>query len=82
MLNKHYNKRYFKWQSQIGEFGGKANLIKFNNLFKPGQKILDFGCGSSYMLKNIKEKNTKLFGIEVNKETKILQKLMKLRFFK
>jgi cyclopropane fatty-acyl-phospholipid synthase-like methyltransferase len=51
-------------------------------LFKPGQKILDFGCGGSYMLKNIKEKNTKLFGIEVNKETKILQKLMKLRFFK
>ena len=46
------------------------NLIKFNNLFKAGQKILDFGCGGGYMLKNIKEKNTLLHGVEVNKEAK------------
>ena len=81
MLNKHYNKRYFKWQSQIGEFGGKANLIKFNNLFKAGQKILDFGCGGGYMLKNIKEKNTKLFGVEVNKEAKKIAKTNGVKVF-
>jgi cyclopropane fatty-acyl-phospholipid synthase-like methyltransferase len=56
MLNKHYNKRYFKWQSYIGEFGGKANLIKFNNLFKPGQKILDFGCGGLHAEKYQRKK--------------------------
>ncbi len=81
MLNKHYNKKYFKWQSQIGEFGGKANSIKFNNLFKAGQKILDFGCGGGYMLKNIKEKNTKLFGVEVNKEAKKIAKTNGVKVF-
>ena len=81
MFNKHYNKKYFKWQSQIGEFGGKANLLKFNNLLKPGQKILDFGCGGGYLLKNIKETNTKLFGVEVNKEAKKIAKTNGVKVF-
>jgi len=81
MFNKHYNKKYFKWQSQIGEFGGKANLLKFNNLLKPGQKILDFGCGGGYLLKNIKETNTKLFGVEVNKEAKNIAKTNGVKVF-
>ena len=81
MFNKHYNKKYFKWQSQIGEFGGKANLLKFNNLLKPGQKILDFGCGGGYLLKNIKETNTKLIGVEVNKEAKNIAKTNGVKVF-
>jgi SAM-dependent methyltransferase len=81
MFNKHYNKKYFKWQSQIGEFGGKANLLKFNNLLKPGQKILDFGCGGGYLLKNINETNTKLFGVEVNKEAKKIAKTNGVKVF-
>lgn len=81
MFNKHYNKKYFKWQSQIGEFGGKANLLKFNNLLKPGQKILDFGCGGGYLLKNINETNIKLFGVEVNKEAKKIAKTNGVKVF-
>ena len=81
MLNNHYNKKYFKWQSQIGEFGGKANLIKFNNLLKAGQKILDFGCGGGYILKNIKEKNIKLFGVEVNREARRIAKNNRVKVF-
>ena len=81
MFNKHYNKKYFKWQSQIGEFGGKENLLKFNNLLKPGQKILDFGCGGGYLLKNINETNTKLFGVEVNKEAKKIAKTNGVKVF-
>ena len=81
MINKHYDKKYFKWQSQIGEFGGKANLIKFKNLFKSGQKILDFGCGGGYLLKNIKEANTELYGVEVNNEAKIISETKGIKVF-
>ena len=81
MINKHYDKNYFKWQSQIGEFGGKANLIKFKNLFKSGQKILDFGCGGGYLLKNIKEANTELYGVEVNNEAKIISEAKGIKVF-
>ena len=81
MVNKHYDKNYFKWQSHIGEFGGKANLIKFKNLFKSGQKILDFGCGGGYLLKNIKEANTELYGVEVNNEAKIISETKGIKVF-
>ena len=41
----HYNEKYFEWQSHVGIFGATANIIKFNELIKPNQKVLDFGCG-------------------------------------
>lgn len=61
----HYNKFYFKRQSKVGMFGAIANRIKFMNLIKNNQKVLDFGCGGGYMLSTFS--NISKYGLEVNK---------------
>lgn len=60
----HYDDKYFSSQRSIGEFGGQANLSKFQDYIKPKYNIIDFGCGGGYLLENIKCKNK--IGIEVN----------------
>lgn len=45
MENSNYDKKYFDWQKTIGEFGGKANLFKFEDNIKNTDTVLDFGCG-------------------------------------
>ena len=60
----HYNEKYFDWQSHVGIFGAIANRIKFEELIKPNQKVLDFGCGGGYMLSTFE--NTEKFGVELN----------------
>jgi SAM-dependent methyltransferase len=44
---------YFEWQRQIGESGGHINARKFSRLIKPGDTVLDFGCGSGAMLASL-----------------------------
>jgi len=61
---EHYGKKYFEWQSSIGEFGGWANLTKFNKYINENDIVLDFGCGGGYLLENIL--CNKKIGIEVN----------------
>jgi SAM-dependent methyltransferase len=60
----YYNDKYFDWQAPIGEFGGWANLTKFQPFIHNDFNVIDFGCGGGYLLKNIlcKEK----IGVEVN----------------
>ena len=60
----HYDAQYFKYQSEIGRFGGWANLTKFSDYIRPEMKVLDFGCGGGYLLANItcREK----LGIEIS----------------
>ena len=65
MYESHYNAGYFEWQRIVGEFGGKANLFKFEEYIEDNSDILDFGCGGGYLLKNIHTNGTKI-GIEVN----------------
>lgn len=60
----HYDEEYFKWQSSIGEFGGWANLDKFNEYIDKNDIVLDFGCGGGYLLNNINCK--KKIGVEIN----------------
>ncbi len=63
-ISGYYDKKYFAWQSSVGEFGGWANLCKFNNYIADEDDVLDFGCGGGYLLKNLKCR--KKFGIEIN----------------
>jgi len=60
----HYSDDYFKWQGNIGRFGGWANLHKFIYYIKPEYNIIDFGCGGGFLLNNIKC-NGKI-GVEIN----------------
>ena len=62
----HYDEKYFKWQKYVGEFGGQANKIKFDEfiLESKDQKVLDLGCGGGYLLSSYK--NIEKYGVEVN----------------
>ena len=60
----HYDSEYFKWQNDIGQFGGWANQTKYTDFLKPNSTIIDFGCGGGYLLSAIDAKRK--IGIEVN----------------
>jgi SAM-dependent methyltransferase len=63
-----YDRRYFDWQKGIGEFGGIANLFKFENEISQPDTVLDFGCGGGYLLNNITCKRK--MGIEINESAR------------
>ncbi|MCM1262525.1 MAG: class I SAM-dependent methyltransferase [Butyrivibrio sp.] len=63
--NQHYDKEYFTWQKKVGEFGGKANLFKFESYIERNMDVLDFGCGGGFLLKQI-ETDGKKIGVEIN----------------
>ncbi len=60
-----YGKKYFEWQHEIGEFGGWANLIKFEKYIKKNDIVLDFGCGGGFLLNKINCR--KKIGVDLNK---------------
>ncbi len=60
----HYDKKYFEWQAPIGEFGGWANLSKFQKYITGGEEVLDYGCGGGYLLKRLVCKTKS--GVEIN----------------
>jgi SAM-dependent methyltransferase len=49
----HYDKGYFDWQSQNTEIQAKANAFKFEDYVKPEMAVLDFGCGTGALLKEL-----------------------------
>lgn len=63
-VSAHYNNRYFAWQTSIGEFGGWANRSKFVQHVSGDSKVLDFGCGGGFLLKNLE--CSRRIGVEVN----------------
>lgn len=65
MNETYYDKKYFDWQKTVGEFGGIANLFKFEKHIKDSDNVLDFGCGGGYLLNNINTTGKKI-GIEIN----------------
>jgi SAM-dependent methyltransferase len=64
LVSTHYDDKYFGWQASIGEFGGWANQSKFRDYISSENKVLDFGCGGGFLLKNLT--CSKRVGIEVN----------------
>ena len=60
----HYGAKYFKWQFEIGRFGGWANVTKFSKYIHPSMRVVDFGCGCGYLLANVNCKEK--LGVEVN----------------
>jgi len=60
----HYGAEYFKYQFEIGRFGGWANVTKFSQYIHPGMKVLDFGCGCGHLLANVNCKEK--VGVEIN----------------
>lgn len=61
---QYYDAEYFNWQKGHGNFGGWANLIKFQDFIKPDDTVVDFGCGGAFLLKNLKCKDK--LGVEIN----------------
>lgn len=64
LVSSHYDGKYFDWQSSIGEFGGWANLSKFREYVSGESRVLDFGCGGGFLLKNLPCRRR--VGVEVN----------------
>jgi len=70
--SKHYDDKYFAWQTSIGEFGGWADTTKFSAYVGENDDVLDFGCGGGYLLKNtICQRKV---GVEVNSAAAIMAK--------
>ena len=53
-VNSHYGSAYFRWQRQLGELGGLANLYKFARYVDARSKVIDFGRGGGYLLANLR----------------------------
>lgn len=64
MEKNHYDEKYFLWQKEMGEFGGKADSFKFESLINEKDTVLDFGCGGGYLLSILTCKRR--IGIELN----------------
>jgi SAM-dependent methyltransferase len=44
---------YWDYQRRIGEIGGELNLWKFASHLRPGDRVLDFGCGGGFLLERL-----------------------------
>jgi SAM-dependent methyltransferase len=64
LVSTHYDAPYFAWQMSIGEFGGWAHQTKFLKYVSSRSRILDFGCGGGFLLRNLP--CSRRVGVEVN----------------
>jgi len=46
-------KTYFAYQNRLGDTGGRLNARKFARYLEPEHRVLDFGCGGGWLLKNL-----------------------------
>lgn len=64
LKSTYYDEKYFGWQATIGEFGGWASQSMFIEYISSDSRVLDFGCGGGFLLKNIN--CSKKVGVEIN----------------
>jgi len=59
-----YSEHYFDWQKGYGAFSAVVDAFKFAPHVRPGDRVLDFGCGGGYLLNHLgcAEK----VGVEIN----------------
>ena len=62
--SSYYDSGYFDWQKDVGQFGGKAEVWKFQPYINQTDKVLDFGCGGGFVLKNLS--CAEKLGVEIN----------------
>jgi SAM-dependent methyltransferase len=62
--SQHYGIAYFDWQRSIGAFGGKANRFRYQPYIRPNDRVVDFGCGGGFLLRELRCGERR--GVEVN----------------
>ncbi|MFN7919388.1 MAG: class I SAM-dependent methyltransferase [Bryobacteraceae bacterium] len=60
----HYSSGYFRYQEPQGQFGGWADLPKFERWVSPDSRVVDFGCGGGFLLARLRCRERK--GVEIN----------------
>src|SRR5689334_11150332 len=59
-----YDREYFAWQERLGKFGALVHRPTFSPYIRPGDRVVDFGCGGGFLLASL-ECRAKM-GVEVN----------------
>jgi len=68
--SEHYQaergKAYFAVQNRFADKGARLNVSKFASYVKPSDRVLDYGCGGGWLLRemNCREK----IGVEINEQ--------------
>lgn len=78
-ITDQYQADYFGWQHKVGEFGGKANLFKFQQHIKTSDRVLDYGCGGGYLLAHL-DCHVKV-GLDINPSIKAPDGVVILKSF-
>lgn len=64
LVSPHYDQKYWNWQGSLSEFAGLVNQVKFAPYIGLTDKVLDFGCGGGFLLRNLR--CAERVGVEVN----------------
>jgi 2-polyprenyl-3-methyl-5-hydroxy-6-metoxy-1,4-benzoquinol methylase len=66
--SEHYEgeagKRYFAYQNENGNLGGRLNATKFAPFVRSSDRVLDFGCGGGWLLRELSAAGK--IGVELN----------------
>ncbi len=64
--------KYFNFQNKGGDQRGRINVRKFAPYIQPNDRVLDFGCGGGWLLRNLECKHR--IGVEINPTAHVVVK--------